>query len=182
MELNFWKCISPIQQLIIPFNGRKNKSLNEMTPELIGCFFVVGFSLFQDFFIFSLGPAATCEVSIDSWAHVLCFPTTCSNWRISRQAPPLFPPTHSTLASRISAHVAPRGRASRTAPAGFWETTFRCPFGVLVGALHRTTTPRSHSIHGRSLWNKWKEIIDWVQWRSQLCSVNHDWRNVSVWL
>lgn len=138
------------------------------------------FSLWR-LFHFPTTYCCNCEVSVDSWAHVLRFPTTRSHWRISRLAPPLFPPTHSTLASRFSAHVAPRGWASRTARArASGKRRLDARPECLVGALRRTTTPRSHSIHGRSLWNGWKEIMDWVQWRSQLCSVNHDRRNVSV--
>lgn len=186
VDLNFWKCISPIQQLIIPFNGCKNKCLNEMSPELIVCLFCfVGFSLFEDSFIFpqyilSLGPAATARFQSIHERMCCVFPRRALIGG-SRDRPRLYfrPLTRHWPAGSLlmSLHAAgPLGRLARAS--GKRRLDARSEF--LVGALRRTTTPRSHSIHGRSLWNGRKEIMDWVQWRSQLCSVNHDRRNVSV--
>lgn len=169
VDLNFWKCISPIQQLIIPFNGCKNKSLNEMTPELIVVlFFSLSLSLktfsFSHNIFCSLGPASNCEVSIDSWAHVLRFPTTCSNWRISGQAPPLFPPTHSTLASRLSAHVAPRGRELSYGSRGL--------LGNDVSMPDRSFGRRSpQNYNSQESLNPWAESLKWVKRNNRRSSV-----------
>lgn len=110
--------------------------------------FICVLSLFKRFIIFPIVHYFW-ETS-SSHEHVLCFPTTCSNWRSSRLAPPLFPPTNSGLASRVSAHLAPRGRVSRTASRGLLGNIVSMPYESIARSSRNTTFPSSPTMDGRS--------------------------------
>lgn len=69
--------------------------------------------------------------------HVLWFATACFNWGNPSLAPPWFPPSVSPLVSRLSAHVAPRGRVSRTASRGLLGNVVPVPIGVSLGVCKK---------------------------------------------